>query len=486
MTIDFSALQSVYNDQMNMLLANTGLTTRCLLNYGITKKDICPNCIYDSNLKKSANKYKTGGPKPFVNGRICPYCNGAGYHGLIKVDEIYLAVIWDYKHWINKPINIQNPTGMIQTICSRVLFDKLKKAKDLTIIYRDTTSNPLFKILEEPNPVGLGDNNYLICNWERTGISSITENMITRPLVGLNVVNYANSSGNIMYPVGTVGGPSAYGTYDQNGNAEEWTGTRDTASANPIKIYVAGGYSDVAATGLSNAGIYSSNQSGTDYRGFRIASLSNPLDLPNMVLVNDKYNRADTNGYGSVNYDFYIEKYEVTYSGWCDFVNSMASYAASSGIPADSDTYGIVNEIFLSGVDYVSPTGFPGYYTFTPVSGYSNQPIVGLNWLDCLRYCNWQHNNQPSGYQTVNNDGSTPNTSGTEGGAYALNGVTELSSFINPASAAKYRMPTLNEWYKAGFYKSTSTSGITPSCAMSDYGYWDYATQNDKLPSSVN
>ena len=64
MTIDFSSLQSLYKNQMDMLLANTGLTTKCLLNYGITKKDLCPNCIYDPNLKKSANKYKVGGPKP--------------------------------------------------------------------------------------------------------------------------------------------------------------------------------------------------------------------------------------------------------------------------------------------------------------------------------------------------------------------------------------------------------------------------------------
>ena len=83
---------------MDMLLANTGLTTKCLLNYGITKKDLCPNCIYDPNLKKSANKYKVGGPKPFVNGRICPYCNGAGSHGIVKVEAVYLAVIWDYKY----------------------------------------------------------------------------------------------------------------------------------------------------------------------------------------------------------------------------------------------------------------------------------------------------------------------------------------------------------------------------------------------------
>lgn len=151
-----------------MLLAETGLTTRCLLNFGITKKEFCPNCIYDPNLKKSANKYKTGGPKPFVSGRICPYCNGDGYSGAINSEEVYLAVIWDSKYWINKPENIQNPDSKIQTICHYSLLSKIKQAKDMTVIYSDNNANPTFKLIEEPSPAGLGDNNYLICNWQKT------------------------------------------------------------------------------------------------------------------------------------------------------------------------------------------------------------------------------------------------------------------------------------------------------------------------------
>lgn len=498
MTIDFSALQSVYNDQMNMLLANTGLTTRCLLNYGITKKDICPNCIYDPNLKKSANKYKTGGPKPFVNGRICPYCNGAGYHGLIKVDEVYLAVIWDYKYWINKPINIQNPTGMIQTICHRSLFDKLKKAKDLTIIYRDANSNPLFKLSEEPNPIGLGDNNYLICNWERTGISAITESMVSKPAVGFNSVNYAGPLGNLMRDVGTNGGPSAYGTYDQNGNAEEWTGTRN-GTTSPIQIKVGGGYAGSDSASLLKGNIYGDVGSGIRYRGFRVATLSNPNNYSNFVLVDDKYNRNDTNGYGGVNYEYYIGKYEITYQDWCDFINSVAAYTTSSDLLTNlnrdvsapgtlwgnpeitSDTYGLINNSFWSYADYVAPSGFPGNYTFSVSDEYKNKPITNVDWLDTLRYCNWLHNGKPSGYQTVNNDGSTPNTETTERGAYILDGITTLSSFINHSSSAKYRLPTIDEWYKSAFYKNDPGSTSLP-CSTPDAGYWNYATQNNKLP----
>ena len=487
---------------MDMLLANTGLTTKCLLNYGITKKDFCPNCIYDPNLKKSANKYKVGGPKPFVNGRICPYCNGAGSHGIVKVEAVYLAVIWDYKYWINKPINIQNPTGMIQTISSRAILDKIKKAKDLTVIYNTSNSNPLFTLAEEPNPVGLGDNNYLICNWERAGISSITESMVVRPLVGYNSVNYEGPLGNIMGDVGTNGGPSAYGTYDQNGNAEEWTGTRH-GSYVPIQIKVGGGYAGSNAGSLLKGNIYGTIESGTRYRGFRVATLSNPNSYENFVLVDDKYNKNDSNGYGSVNYDYYIGKYEITYQEWCDFINSVASYTISSGIITNidrniaspgtlfgnpditSDTYNLTNNTFLTKVDYVAPSGFPGSYVFTVQNKYKNKPITNISWLNSLRYCNWLHNGKPSGYQTLNNDGSTPNTETTEGGSYNLNGVISLSAMISPNSAAKYRLPTVNEWYKAAFYKNDpSTTGLASS--SSDAGYWNYATQSNKLPEIKN
>ena len=73
---DFSALKKVYNNHIDSILASTGLATRCDFNFGTTNLNVCPNCIYDVSLKKSSGKYKSGGPVPFVLGKICPYCNG--------------------------------------------------------------------------------------------------------------------------------------------------------------------------------------------------------------------------------------------------------------------------------------------------------------------------------------------------------------------------------------------------------------------------
>jgi hypothetical protein len=170
--VDFNLLQNVYKKQMDMLLASTGLTTLCEFNFGISKQNICPNCIYDVGLKKSSGKYKTGGPIPFTLGKICPYCNGVGFYGEQKSTIGYLAIIWDYKKWINPPPTINNPEGFIQTICDKTYLNDIRKCKDITIIYNETGSNPVFKLYGQPNPAGLGDNNYLFCIWEKIGVSS--------------------------------------------------------------------------------------------------------------------------------------------------------------------------------------------------------------------------------------------------------------------------------------------------------------------------
>lgn len=163
---------------MDSLLSPTGLTTKCILNYGITKKNICPNCIYDSNLKKSSGKYKAGGPRPFVSGRICPYCNGVGFYGETQGEEVFLAVISNHKDWIIKPYNVEEAKNMIQTICGKGLYSKLKKCKDMTVVYSEVNSNPVFELSEDPMPAGLGDNNYLITNWKSTGVSAPNTSVI--------------------------------------------------------------------------------------------------------------------------------------------------------------------------------------------------------------------------------------------------------------------------------------------------------------------
>ena len=71
-------------------------------------------------------------------------------------------------------------------------------------------------------------------------------------------------------------------------------------------------------------------------------------------------------------------------------------------------------------------------------------------------------------------NGATSSSS-TETGAYTLVGgqTTGSAPAVNPG--ATFSVPTLDQWYKAAYYKGGSTSA----------GYWDYALQSDSAPTAV-
>jgi hypothetical protein len=166
--VDFDALKALYKAQMDMVLASTGLATQVNFNFTGTKRTICPNCIYDPNLKRSSNKYKSGGPIPFTTNQICPYCGGAGFYGEESSTNGYLAIVWDYKKWINAPPNLASPEGMIQTICDITYLPDILKCATMQAVYPSSNNEyHKFELYGEPNPAGLGDNNYLFCMWKK-------------------------------------------------------------------------------------------------------------------------------------------------------------------------------------------------------------------------------------------------------------------------------------------------------------------------------
>lgn len=166
--INFNLLKSVYSNHINLLLDSDGLTTPCVLNYGVSKKLLCPNCIFDPNLKKSANKYKTGGPINFSNNNICPYCNGIGYYGETVNESVDLAVIWEYNKFMNFPKGVNLPDGLVQTISSVQLLPDFRKCKSMSVTYPSSNNKTHeFKLYGEPNPVGLGDNLYVVTTWQK-------------------------------------------------------------------------------------------------------------------------------------------------------------------------------------------------------------------------------------------------------------------------------------------------------------------------------
>lgn len=180
------------------------------------------------------------------------------------------------------------------------------------------------------------------------------------------------------------------------------------------------------------------------------------------VPVGDPGNAADTNSFGSVDYEYRIGKFEVTIGQYAAFLNSVAT----------SDPYGLYNTNMASDLEVagITRSGISGSFAYTTTgpsgskptgaSSPENRPIVYVSWFDMARFCNWLHNGATNGADT-------------ETGAYTLNGATNGAAAARNADA-KWRIPTENEWYKAAYYKGGGTNA----------GYWAYATGSTNAPNN--
>lgn len=314
--------------------------------------------------------------------------------------------------------------------------------------------------------------------------------------------------------VGTNGGPSYYGTYDQCGNAYEWTegnGPDITKNNITLKTKSARGGRYLGRNGdlglkADYLHYFPPEQKGIAI-GFRVCSqgvgnnenqgllsvnpLSNPLNFSSFVLVKDVGNEPDileptarrykdgnpevtleinNNRFGSVDYDYLIQKYPVTTEEYCEFLNSIS---------LRQDSYGVFALALINGRD---PLLEPSNLTlddgvtslYAPMKAKARKPISHVNWYDAARFINWLCNGKPTGLQ----DKTT-----TEDGAYTLNGVMRPQNntnikrnTINPNTGLPptYWLPSENEWHKAAYYKGGSK----------DAGYWTFATQSDISPLS--
>lgn len=177
MTNPFSGIitqgfKDLHKNMIDALLEDSALTRPCRLVYSSTKYDDCPNCIYDSLGNRSSGRYDSStGTIPFNLGARCPVCNGAGRIATEETeDDIYLCILWDYKQWINFDVSTQSPKGKVQTLSKIELAPKLKRtnkiifATDVEPYIRHT-----FERDSEPQPCGLGANNYITVLWKRIG-----------------------------------------------------------------------------------------------------------------------------------------------------------------------------------------------------------------------------------------------------------------------------------------------------------------------------
>ena len=293
-------------------------------------------------------------------------------------------------------------------------------------------------------------------------------------LVNSNTANMDSALWNVSErrtSVGTNGSPSYYGCYDMMGNAWQWTDLYGYASPTKGTLglfwgnYTPGFAATQTFTGSAAYWDYNASRAYMSF-GVRIASLTNPDSLSYFVLVGDAGNAIDTvsnkwnnTRFGAVAYEYYINKYHVTNNEYIVFLNSVAT----------TDTYNLYRCVLADSSLYpeaaILRTGTSGSYSYSIKTNYGNKPVTNLSWFMAARYCNWLHNGKPSGAQ---------NSGTTETGAYTLNGIVSGNAPVKSVGA-RYSMPSMNEWYKAAFYKGGSTSA----------GYWRYATQSNSFPKSV-
>jgi formylglycine-generating enzyme required for sulfatase activity/sugar lactone lactonase YvrE len=175
-----------------------------------------------------------------------------------------------------------------------------------------------------------------------------------------------------------------------------------------------------------------------------------------MVPVGDAGNSPDpSTGYGAVGYDFMIGTFEVTNAQYVTFLNSVAA----------SDSYELYVFHMTSASDGgILRQGQPGSYTYSVKPGMEDLPVTYVSWFDAARFCNWLHNGMGVGSQ---------NATTTEDGAYGLFGAMGGIGLAKN-SAAKFWIPSEDEWYKAAYFR---TDLPIPA-------YYRYATKSDSTPGT--
>ncbi len=104
----------------------------------------------------------------------------------------------------------------------------------------------------------------------------------------------------------------------------------------------------------------------------------------------------------------------------------------------------------------ISRSGSDPNYLYTVIAGRGNLPVVAVSFYAAMRFANWLQNGQ--GFAS------------TESGAYTLLGYTATPSngaTVTRNHDAQVFIPSEDEWYKAAYYDSNSSS------------YYDYPVGTD-------
>jgi formylglycine-generating enzyme required for sulfatase activity len=161
------------------------------------------------------------------------------------------------------------------------------------------------------------------------------------------------------------------------------------------------------------------------------------------VAIGNPNNPSDLNGFGSVSAAYRIGKYEISR----EFIEK-ANTEAGLGLPV---------------------------WNYSGWSASPSQPIYSTTFYNAVRFVNWL--NVSKGYSPAYKFSTQPGDSGYD--AYAAftpwsaadAGFDSRNVFRN--AGARFFIPTINEWYKAAYFDSSTSV------------YFDFATGSDAAPTPV-
>lgn len=319
----------------------------------------------------------------------------------------------------------------------------------------------------------------------------------------LNAANYYSDHWAAPYPHLTETGAywssrSYYGTHDQAGNVMEWAenvfpGGSRMALGGSLFMYL---YSlpitywdgELPETKLSTFGFrvarkidamskpYPFQINATAIQSMEeITSQEMNFQGMKFVKVSDPSNQSDYNGYGCVDYEYYIGKYEISNDQYTEFLNAVAVQGDPFELYCESMNQGVLGGIIRLGQE--------GAFYYKVKDGWGKKPVNYVSWFCIARLANWYHYQKPKmgvsklctteGTSTIGSYDTTNYLDITPEGASFL---AYRKKLITRNQGAQYFIPNEEEWYKAAYYDPEKL-GIRK--------YWDYPVRTDNPPNNI-
>lgn len=302
-----------------------------------------------------------------------------------------------------------------------------------------------------------------------------------------------------------AGTRSHYGTYNQQGNVAEWVEDRqgdmrmalggslirqksfatfnETEGDFPDKSIPSFGFrvcrtADFNALAVSpklppdNEASSHKTPAGNSFRGDKIRHDKNGGTY---ILVDYAHNPGDRlyQFKGSVPYDFYIARDELSNAQYCRFLNAVAAH----GDPENLWDKNMENAI---GGYIRRATNSDGTYTYSLTdSAAADLPVVYVSFFDLARYCNWLHYGTPKGGEVlgITEGNDTQGAYDTSRFRAVAEGREQPSpNLIRRNKGARFFLPDDNEWYKAAYFDPDK---------LGNRKYHDYPVRSDNAPSQL-